>query len=178
MWCVCGLGVWCFECVCLVQRCSGGHNCSNLPPFPIVPCFGQGVFDFTNMKRVNPSGYRYMQNKAHKVHEEMMGMKQEIERLKKLLEESQNCQHDLESDLNKSKGQVYTLEADLFLAHCAADDLREEVFKIGNDNDRLKDEQVTVNDVMRRAAIRRKRVLFGRGEEAETRNDAFCLGCV
>ena len=96
VWCVYGLGVWCFECVCLVQRCSGGHNRSNLPPFPIVPFFGQGVFDFTNMKRVKTSGYGYMQNKAQKGHEEMMGMKQEIERLKKLLEESQNCQHDLE----------------------------------------------------------------------------------
>ena len=159
VWCVCALVVWCFVCVCLVLRFSACLIFRSLPPFPIVPFFGQGVFEFTNMKRVKASGYRYMQNKAQKGHEEMIGMKQEIERLKKLLEESQNCQHDLESDLNKSKGQVYTLEADLFLAHCAAEDLREEVFKIGNDNDRLKEEQVTANDVMRRAAIRRKRVL-------------------
>ena len=89
----------------------------------------------------------------------MMGMKEENERLKKLLEESHNWQHDLESKLNKSKGQVYTLEAELFLAKYAAKDLKEEVLTMAKDNERLKEEQVTVNDAMRRAAIRRKRAL-------------------
>ncbi len=50
-----------------------------------------------------------------------------------MLEESHNWQHDLESKLNKSKGQVYTLEAELFLAEY---------------NKRLKEDQGTVNDAM------------------------------
>ena len=122
------------------------------------------------MKRVKTSGYGLMRNKAQKCHEELMGMKEENERLKKLLEESHNCQHNLESKLNMSKGQVYTLEADLFLSKCAAEDLKEEVLKMAKDNDRLKEEQGTVNDAMRRAAIRRKRVV---AEEKKQKRDTM-----
>ncbi len=80
--------VWCFVCVCLVLRCSRGLILRNLPPFPVVPLFGQGLFDIRNMKRVKTCGYGYMQNKAQKSHEEMMGMKEENERLKKMLVEA------------------------------------------------------------------------------------------
>ena len=112
------------------------------------------------MKRVNnASGYSYMQQKVRKCSEEMALIMEENERLKKNLEESKNSQIDLESKLQKSKAQVYTLEADLFLAKCAEADLKEEGMKIAKENEILKQEQVTVEDVMQRAAIRRKRAL-------------------
>ncbi len=64
---------------------------------------------------------------------------------------------------------MYTLEAELFLAKCAAEDLKEEVLKMAKDSDRLKEEQGTVNDTMRRAAIRRKRVVAeGKKQKRDT----------
>ena len=111
------------------------------------------------MKRLKTSGYSYMQQKVMKCNEEMTLIMEENERLKKNLEESKNSQIDLESKLQKSKAQVYTLEADLFLAKCAEADLKEEGMKIAKENEILKQEQVTVEDVMQRAAIRRKRAL-------------------
>ena len=54
---------------------------------------------------------------------------------------------------------MYTLEAELFLAKCAEEDLKEEGVRIAIENEILKQEQVTVEDVMQRAATRRKRAL-------------------
>ena len=101
-----------------------------------------------------------MQQKVMKCNEEMTLIMEENERLKKNLKESKNWQKDLESKLNESKGQVYTLEAELFLAKCAEEDLKEEGVRIAIENEILKQEQVTVEDVMQRAAIRRKRALI------------------
>jgi hypothetical protein len=86
-------------------------------------------------------------------------LKAENDRLTLLLEESKNWKHDMESQLKKSKGQVYTLEAELVLAKFAQDDLKEEGVRMSTENERLKQEQVAVEDVMRRAALRRKRAL-------------------
>jgi hypothetical protein len=65
-------------------------------------------------------------------------------------------QHDLESKLNKCKGQVYTLEAELFPAKLAEEDLKGEGVRMAKANERLKEEQATANEVLRRAAIQRK----------------------
>jgi hypothetical protein len=105
----------------------------------------------------------YMQNKVQKNNEEMALLKEENERLKRLLvlEESKNWQHAMESQLKKSKGQVYSIEAELILAKFAKDDLKEEGVRMATENERLKQEQVTITieDAMRRAAVRRKLAL-------------------
>jgi hypothetical protein len=67
------------------------------------------------MKRGKTSGYGYMQQKVQKSNnEEVALLKAENDRLAMLLEVSKNWKHDMESQLKKSKGQVYTLEAELF----------------------------------------------------------------
>ncbi len=56
-----------------------------------------------------------MQQKVQKSNnEEVALLKAENDRLAMLLEVSKNWKHDMESQLKKSKGQVYTLEAELF----------------------------------------------------------------
>ena len=85
-------------------------------------------------------------------------LKAENDRLTLLLEESKNWKHDMESQLKKSKGQVYVLEAELFLAKFAQDDLKEEEVRMATENERLKQEQVTE-----------------RGKRAETAYDALYM---
>ncbi len=48
-----------------------------------------------------------MQQKVQKSNEEVALLKAENDRLTLLLEESKNWKHDMESQLKKSKGQVY-----------------------------------------------------------------------
>jgi hypothetical protein len=67
----------------------------------------------------------HMQQKVQKSNEEVALLKAENDRLTLLLKEFKNWKHDMESQLKKSKGQVYTLEAELFLAKFAQDDLAE-----------------------------------------------------